>query len=943
MSRKGVGRRTTDNDSPAGGDRTLSSGCPFCNLEPERIFHEDSLVRGDKDPLLPRLLADLNRTRHVDLAVAFVQRSGVDLIYEHLRERLEAGGRIRLLTGDYLDITDPDSLLQLLDLKDLSERMQLRVFMAGRTSFHPKAYLFYNDEREGSAYVGSSNLTRSALGEGVEWNLRIDSSINQPAFREIRTAFEDLLLHPNTRAVDYDWIERYRKRRNVDRRSPVIEIEPDAESEILEPHDIQKKALAMLVKTREEGNSAGLVVLATGLGKTWLSAFDSNRPEYRRILFVAHREEILSQARRTFRKIRPKARTGISTGAAKDPDSEILFASIQTLSRTEHLGVFEPDEFDYVIIDEFHHAAARTYRRLIEYFTPRFLLGLTATPERTDGGDLLALCQENLGYRCDFIEGIRRGLRKGEKKSHLNVIDYIGNHRIFLVKIRSLLEPLSGVTLTGDLSISHALQQATAGSYDLPPGCSITYELRSVDIIDSILRKPKGAAAIETTYRDFRDRTGRRPMAVELYHEGYNPKAVRNSHGSWFQFVEQMRDLEDTQATVLNHHRHFLSHFEITSMTKSYKILVILAMLNRGCFPGEISISELTQEFRRLAERSAQLRGDIGNSLENDSKLASHIVKNPINAWTGTGAMGGTAYFTYEEDVLKTSFELEGQSKEVFQEMVRELADWRLAEYLDRGQHDRDKGEFVARVSHANGRPILFLPSREKHSGIPYGSTKVYVDKTRYEANFVKVALNVLRRSDSERNVLPEILRGWFGPDAGLPGTAHTVRFTPTSDGWEMSPARDRKKNQLELWKAYSTEEIPQFFGLEFNTGKWNQGFVLIEGHAFLLVTLDKGDMLDDHRYSDHFESRDTFVWQSQNQTKQESKHGQILRNHEDQGYSVHLFVQKTKKLGGRAAPFIYCGTVDFHSWENEQPITISWKLHSPLSMPITDRLGIAE
>ena len=173
---------------------------------------------------------------------------------------------------------------------------------------------------------------------------------------------------------------------------------------------MQKEALHALEETRRQGSQAGLVVLATGLGKTWLSAFDSNQPAFRRVLYVAHREEILEQALQTFRRIRPAARLGYYTGQIKDRESDILFASVQTLGRQPHLQTFDPAHFDYLIIDEFHHAAARTYRRLIAYFRPIFLLGLTATPERTDGGDLLGLCGENLVYRCNIPEGIQREL-----------------------------------------------------------------------------------------------------------------------------------------------------------------------------------------------------------------------------------------------------------------------------------------------------------------------------------------------------------------------------------------------------------------------------------------------------------------------------------------------------------------------------------------------------
>src|SRR4029079_18184315 len=132
------------------------------------------------------------------------------------------------------------------------------------------------------------------------------------------------------------------------------------------PHAIQREAVAALEQTRNEGYSAGLVVLATGLGKTWLAAFDSDRPEYHRVLFVAHREEILNQAVKAFRRIRPAARIGRLAGEHRETSADLVFASVQTLARIPHLSRFQPNHFDYIIIDEFHHAAAGTYRRIID-------------------------------------------------------------------------------------------------------------------------------------------------------------------------------------------------------------------------------------------------------------------------------------------------------------------------------------------------------------------------------------------------------------------------------------------------------------------------------------------------------------------------------------------------------------------------------------------------
>jgi superfamily II DNA or RNA helicase len=394
---------------------TLSSTIPS-RLSPPAIVrppHWQALVRGGNDPLLPHLRAHLASAVRVDIAVAFVLERGVAEIDEHLKDLVRRGGRLRMLTGDYLDVTEPTALLRLLDLATLAGQgtgvVELRVFETAGQSFHPKAYILHLADGDGVAFVGSSNLSELALGRGIEWNYRVVPARDRAGFGTLVAAFETLFRHPNTTPLDAAWVSRYGARRSTERRR-TVDLVPEPLPPPPEPHDVQREALIALERTRAEGNAAGLVVLATGLGKTWLAAFDTSRPEYRHVLFVAHREEILAQAFATFRRIRPTALLGLYTGDEKAPEADVLFASVQTLGRARHLGQFPPDAFDYIIVDEFHHAAATTYRRLIDHFEPLFLLGLTATPERTDGGDLLALCGENLVYRCDLWDGIRRGL-----------------------------------------------------------------------------------------------------------------------------------------------------------------------------------------------------------------------------------------------------------------------------------------------------------------------------------------------------------------------------------------------------------------------------------------------------------------------------------------------------------------------------------------------------
>lgn len=375
------------------------------------------LFTGDPEhPLLSQLCHSIARADEIDLAVSFVQATGLRILLPDLYDALarqtsesRSAARVRIITSDYLDITDPKALRLLVLLQ--AQGAQVRIFEAGGHSFHLKAYLFTHFPNslalQGTVFVGSSNISRPALTDGLEWNYRIDYP-GDDGFLEARARFEELFRHPRTVELTDPWIERYEARRVP----PPRPIEPSAEENEKPPSPtpIQQEALAALRRTRHEGYLRGLVVLATGLGKTWLAAFDAEQIGARRVLFVAHREEILKQAADTFVRIRPRRRVGFYMGQARDTQVNVLCASVQTLGRNEHLERFSPQHFDYLVIDEFHHASAPTYRRLLTYFAPQFLLGLTATPDRTDQSNILSLCDDNLVFDRNVFAGIEAGL-----------------------------------------------------------------------------------------------------------------------------------------------------------------------------------------------------------------------------------------------------------------------------------------------------------------------------------------------------------------------------------------------------------------------------------------------------------------------------------------------------------------------------------------------------
>lgn len=368
---------------------------------------------GEADHFLPHLCAAINAACEIDMAVAFVKSTGLRLLLADLLGALtrsaEAAAlgpaRLRIITSDYLDITDPDALRRLMLLQE--QGAEVRVYESAGSSFHMKAYLFAvldtRGQLRGQGFIGSSNISRQALQDGLEWNYRIDYP-GDAGFLEARLRFDELFAHPRTKPLSDAWIDAYEARRIP----PPRAIAPGSQEQELppQPSAIQVEALKALRHSRAKGYRRGLVVLATGLGKTWLAAFDAEQFGARRVLFVAHREEILNQAAETFLRIRPTARVGFYRGQQRDSQVDVLCASVQTLGRVAHLEHFAPQHFDYVVIDEFHHAAAPTYHRLLNHFAPSFLLGLTATPDRTDQSDILSLCDDNLVFARDLFAGI---------------------------------------------------------------------------------------------------------------------------------------------------------------------------------------------------------------------------------------------------------------------------------------------------------------------------------------------------------------------------------------------------------------------------------------------------------------------------------------------------------------------------------------------------------
>ncbi len=343
-------------------------------------------VAGKK--VLSSIINELNGCNEFWFSVAFVTAGGVASLKNTLEEIANRNIKGKILVSQYLNFTQPEALKQLLKFKNIELRISIN------TNFHAKGYLFKKHDYY-NLIIGSSNLTADALSTNKELNIKTSATENSYIINKIKEEFNNDFV--NSVIVDDDYIKSYEELYKNSKYRTVYQ-KPDY-GNVIKPNLMQNDALRNLVKIRANGKSKALLISATGTGKTYLSAFDVKAVEAKTFLFIVHRGNIANKAMETFKSIFGTTRSmGVFSGNRKEVNANFLFSTVQTISKPENLELFNKDHFDYIVIDETHRAGAESYKRVLDYFNPGFLLGMTATPERTDGHDIFKYFDYNIAY-----------------------------------------------------------------------------------------------------------------------------------------------------------------------------------------------------------------------------------------------------------------------------------------------------------------------------------------------------------------------------------------------------------------------------------------------------------------------------------------------------------------------------------------------------------------
>ena len=882
-----------------------------------------------------QILTEIESADSIDVVMAFIRRSGLLPLLAALREHCARGKRLRVLTTTYTGSTEAKALDALVELG-----AEVRVsYDLSATRLHAKAWLFHRRTAFDTAYVGSSNLTHSAQVAGLEWNVRVSAARNPDVIHKIAAVFDSYWqggdFIPYVPAEFAAALERSRGAGGG-----------DGDGDVLSPVEVrlepfQERLLELVEVSRTQGHHRNLLVSATGTGKTVMAAVDYDRLRDRlpraRLLFVAHREEILDQSRRTFRQVLADHTFGEKwVSGARPMAFDHVFASVQSLAagHSEHLAA---DHFDVVVVDEFHHAAAPSYRFIMEELRPRELLGLTATPERSDGLPILHWFGDRISAELrlwDAIEqhrlvpfayyGIHDGVdltdvpwrrRRGYDEAALTEV-YTSDKawaRFVLRQLDRHVDNLSAIRCLGFcVSVAHARYMAD--------------RFREFGLTAVAVSGQTSDAERRSALRDLRDGKVQVVFSVDLFNEGVDVPTV-----------DTVLMLRPTESATL-----FLQQLGRglrTARGKTICTVLDFVGAHRREFRFDLRYRALLGGSRRELQRAVEDGFPYlpaGCHMQLDQVASEIVLRNireaipsqwpakvaELRALASSRTHTTLAAYLYDTGLEVTDIYTGNHS---WSEM-REAAGVPVA---PAGPQEQPLRRGIARMLHLDDRQRLnqykvFMRS----TSAPQVAAMSDQERRLARMLVANLADQVLKKDTSLQSAIDLV---WAHPQVIAELTELLDVLGDTQDHLQHQPLPD---TPLQVHAQYTRIEILAAVGegTAAKTPQWREGVydAKAAGVDLLVFTLDKtsGDFSPTTRYRDYAINRDLIHWESQSTTSADSPTGRRYRNHVAGGRSILLFARA--RADDRA--FWFLGPASYVQHEGERPMAVTWKLDSPLS-----------
>lgn len=889
------------------------------NIDSDEKYQYELISNGE-EKIVTRLRKYFETCDEFIISVAFITMGGISLFLEELKnlENKEIKGKI--LTGDYLSFTEPKALKKLISYKNI----ELKI--ASNRKHHTKAYFF----RKGNIWtliVGSSNLTQGALTVNLEWNIKVNSLENGKIVKSVLATFNKEFN--NLKILTEEDIENYQKK--YEQLKKIIEVNnQNIDLDIIKPNSMQIQALENLKETRKEFDKA-LLISATGTGKTYLSAFDVKQSKAKKILFVAHRKVILQRSQISYQKILKNKKMEIfdSNYQINDKD-EVVFAMVQTLNKEKNLNIFSKDYFDYIIIDEVHHGGAMTYQNIFKYFKPKFLLGITATPERTDDFDIYKLFNYNIAYEIRLQDAMKEEL--------LCPFHYFGISDIS-INDEIINEKTSINILTSDERVKHILEKSRYYSYSGNKLHCLIFVSKVEEakiLAKKFLERGIKALALSSENSDNEREDAIKKLeqgeieyiiSVDIFNEGVDIPCVNQiillrPTSSAIVYIQQLgrglRKNKNKNYTVIldfiaNYEKNFLIPVAISQNNSYDKDFMKRFLMNATDFlSGESSINfdKISKEriFKNINKTNFSNRKLIE---ENFKLLKKQLGRIPL------------LFDFYDKNMLSPNIIL--KYKKNYDEVLKNMAPKEKMGTLN----DIEKN-FLIFLS------TFFTPAKRVHEMLILKEILIKQKLNVNEVeNLLKFNFSLSRQVNNIKNAFEHLSKEIFKTlSTTKPFEAILYRkdkefylnkiFKNSYDKnsyfkiliddlikYNLAFAEKNYNNPIEEslnpYKEYTKQEAFWYLNLNFNNGFQVSGYTPFESERKLLIFITMDNLSERADYSNEFYDSQTFSWfsKSSRYLKKDNKitiEGKIAENF----YDINVFVKKND-----GENFYYLGIVD--------------------------------